>query len=94
MDVDNPEHHVSSPPLKQSFVYGWIIVGVSALTLFFSGPGQTYSVSTFIDSYIEEFGWSRSIVSGMYSTGNLAAGLLMGFIGRLFARAPSWPNHP
>jgi hypothetical protein len=30
----------------------------------------------------------------MYSTGNLAAGLLMGFIGRLFARAPSWPNHP
>ena len=86
MDSDNPEHHVSSPPLKQSFFYGWIIVGVSALTLFFSGPGQTYSVSTFIDSYIEEFGWSRSIVSGMYSTGTLTAGLLMGFIGSLFDR--------
>ncbi len=73
-------------PFRPPFFYGWIIVGVSALTIFFSGPGQTYSVSTFIDSYITEFGWSRSTVSGMYSMGTLAAGLLMGFVGNFIDR--------
>ena len=68
-------------PFNTPFYYGWIIVAVSALTIFFSGPGQTYSVSTFIDSYINEFGWTRSTVSGMYSMGTLTAGLLMGFVG-------------
>ncbi|UCD44912.1 MAG: MFS transporter [Candidatus Bathyarchaeota archaeon] len=74
------------PPFSTPFFYGWIIVAVSALTLFFSGPGQTYSVSTFIDSYISEFGWSRSLVSGMYSIGTLTAGLTMGVMGNLFDR--------
>lgn len=73
-------------PFKTSFFYGWVIVAISALTMFFSGPGQTYSVSTFIDSYISEFGWSRSIVSGMYSAGTLAAGLAMGVVGNVFDR--------
>jgi MFS family permease len=74
------------PPFRTTFFYGWVIVAVSAFTLFFSGPGQTYSVSTFIDSYISEFGWSRSLVSGMYSMGTLAAGLTMGVMGNLFDR--------
>jgi len=73
-------------PLKTSFFYGWLIVVVSALTLFFSGPGQTYSVSVFIDSYIVDYNWSRSIVSSMYSLGTLAAGTLMGFVGRFLDR--------
>jgi MFS family permease len=75
-----------SLPFRPPFFYGWIIVGVSALIIFFSGPGQTYSVSTFIDSYIGEFGWSRSTVSGMYSMGTLTAGLLMGFVGNFIDR--------
>ncbi|MHA2408396.1 MAG: MFS transporter, partial [Candidatus Ranarchaeia archaeon] len=69
---------------RTKFFYGWIIVGVSALILFFSGPGQTYSVSVFIDSFISEFNWSRSVVSGVYSIGTLLAGFLMGFIGNFF----------
>jgi len=66
--------------------YGWVMVLVSSLIIFFSGPGQTYSVSVFIDSYINEYGWSRSVVSGMYSLGTFCAGMLMGFVGRLFDR--------
>ncbi len=73
-------------PFKPPFFYGWFIVFISALTLFFSGPGQTYSVSTFIDSYIIEFGWNRSLVSGMYSLGTLTAGFLMVVMGGLFDR--------
>ena len=61
-------------------------MAVSALTMFFSGPGQSNSVSVYADSYIEEFGWSRTLVSGMYSTGTLIAGLLMGVVGGIFDR--------
>ncbi len=65
------------------FFYGWVIVVVSILGVFFSGPGQTYSVSVFIDSYIDEFGWGRSYVSSFYSLGTLGAGLLISFVGKL-----------
>ena len=73
-------------PFRSPVFYGWVMVLVSSLVIFFSGPGQTYSVSVFIDSYIDEFGWSRSVVSGMYSVGTFCAGMLMGFAGRLFDR--------
>ncbi|WP_226659550.1 MFS transporter [Pseudalkalibacillus hwajinpoensis] len=66
-----------------SIFYGWYIVIVAAIAVFFSGPGQTYGVSVFIDYYIQEFGWSRSLVSGIYSTATLAAGLLLFIVGRL-----------
>lgn len=70
-------------PLKTNFFYGWIIVFISALGVFFSGPGQTYSVSIFINSFIEEFGWSRAYVSSIYSLGTLAAGSVLFLIGKL-----------
>ncbi len=63
--------------------YGWIIVAVATLAVFLSGPGQTYSVSTFIDPLIAEFEWSRAQISGMYSGGTLLAGTLMIVVGRL-----------
>jgi MFS family permease len=53
------------------------------LAVYFSGPGQTYTVSVYIDSYINEFGWSRTTVSSMYSIGTFAAGMLMGLVGGL-----------
>ncbi|WP_333489750.1 MFS transporter [Alkalihalobacillus sp. CinArs1] len=70
---------------KQSspFFYGWLIVAAAALGVFFSGPGQTYGVSVFINHYISDFGWSRSLVSGIYSSATLAAGLLLFIIGRM-----------
>ncbi|MCC5911196.1 MAG: MFS transporter [Clostridiaceae bacterium] len=68
---------------KPSFFYGWTIVLMGALGLFFSGPGQTYNVSVFINTYTEQFGWSRSLVSSFYSTSTLIAGLTLPFIGRL-----------
>lgn len=69
-----------------SFNYGWVIIAIAALSQFFSGPGQTYSNSIFIDYYIEQFGWSRSTVSGVYSAATLTAGFLLFFIGRLIDR--------
>lgn len=37
--------NIQSNPIKTSFYYGWIIVAIGALGLFFSGPGQFHMVS-------------------------------------------------
>jgi MFS family permease len=66
--------------------YGWAIVALSALSMFFSGPGQTDSISIFIDYYIQDFSYSRSFVSGIYSVGTLAAGITLFFVGRAIDR--------
>jgi len=70
-------------PVRKRFFYGWAIVGISALGIFFSGPGQTYSISAFVDPLINHFGWSRSLVSSLYSLGTLCAGVAMTGMGRL-----------
>lgn len=67
---------------QEKFFYGWVIVFMGALGMFFSGPGQTFSVSIFINSYVNDFGWSRSLVSSLYSIATLIAGLLLPVIGR------------
>ncbi|MRH41080.1 MFS transporter [Aquibacillus halophilus] len=54
--------------------------------VFFSGPGQTYSNSIFVDEYIKDFGWSRSQVSGLYSIATLFAGFTMILVGRFIDR--------
>jgi MFS family permease len=66
-----------------SLYYGWMIVFISGIGIFFSGPGQTYSNSVFIDEYIKSFGWSRSEISSLYSLATLCAGFLMMVMGRL-----------
>jgi MFS family permease len=73
-------------PINTPFYYGWIVVIISAISLFFSGPGQTYFISIFIDSYIEQFGWSRSLVSTIYSFATLLSGSLLFLMGRLVDR--------
>ncbi len=68
---------------RRPVFYGWIVAGVAALGVFLSGPGQTYSVSTFINPLLEETGWSRSLVSSLYSAGTLIAGFTMILVGRM-----------
>ena len=70
-------------PIQTPFYYGWVVVMIAGLGVFFSGPGQTYSVSIFIDYYIEDFGYSRSLVSGIYSGATLCAGFALFMMGRL-----------
>ncbi|WP_077624159.1 MFS transporter [Sediminibacillus massiliensis] len=78
----NQNQTVVNPP----FFYGWIVVFIAGLSVFFSGPGQTYSISIFIDHYIEDFDYSRSFVSGIYSTATLCAGFSLFLVGRLVDR--------
>lgn len=72
--------------VNQKFYYGWVILFVSAVSMLFSAPGQTYSISAFIDAYIDEFGFSRTSISTIYSGATLASGFLLIIIGKLVDR--------
>ncbi len=69
--------------INKRFYYGWVVVFVSALALFFSAPGQTYSISIFINVYETEFGYSKTALSTGYSIATTASGLLLILIGRM-----------
>ncbi len=86
MSSTSPPQGPSSIAARVPFFYGWVILAVSALAIFISGPGQTYSVSIFVDPIISDMGWSRTMVSGLYTAGSLTAGVAMIFVGRLLDR--------
>ena len=71
---------------KIPFFYGWIAVGVGAFTMFFTTPGQSDTFSIFMNSFIEDLGWSRTAVSSIFSTATLLAGACMFLVGRFIDR--------
>jgi len=77
---------MSNQRMRPPLFYGWYMVIVASLGLFFSGPGQTYFISVFIDRYITEFEWTRSEVSIIYSAATLTSAFCLFFIGRLVDR--------
>ena len=75
-----------SGTIRLPFFYGWIIVIVAGLAHFSSGPGQTYVASVFMGPILEEFGWSKTLFSAIYTAGSLTAAALMFLVGRLIDR--------
>ena len=51
-----------------------------------TSPGQTYSVSIFIEHFIRDLGISRSLVSTLYTVGTLAGSLALPYVGRQIDR--------
>ncbi len=81
VQVNQTKH---SRVVEQSPVYyGWIILVVGTIGLIMSSPGQTYSISIFIERFIEDLGISRSLVSTLYAVGTVTASLSLPLIGRL-----------
>lgn len=68
--------------INKSFYYGWVMVVLSAMVFFLSAPGQTYSISVFIKVYIEEFGYSSTLISSAYSVATLISGIMLVFMGK------------
>lgn len=62
--------------------YGWTILIAGTIGLVMTSPGQTYSVSLFIDPLIESLGISRSLISGLYTLGTLVGSFALPVIGR------------
>ena len=71
---------------KTPFFYGWVIVALASLSMFATTPGQSDTFSIFMDSFVDEFGWSRTFISTLFSGATLLSGGLMFFAGRLVDR--------
>lgn len=67
---------------KWPVYYGWIILTAAVVGLIMTSPGQTYSVSIFIERFITDLGISRSVVSTLYMVGTLTASFALPFVGR------------
>ena len=72
---------------RKDIFYGWVIVVFAALTCFFSGPGQNFSLSVFMDEYVREFGMSYSEVSFLFGLGTIVAG---SFVTTMGAYVDAW----
>ncbi|MEE2710337.1 MAG: MFS transporter [Gemmatimonadota bacterium] len=68
------------------FFYGWVVLGVAIIGLVMTSPGQTYVVSIFIESFIEDLGLSRGMVSSLYAVGTLGGSLALPIVGRSIDR--------
>ncbi|MCZ2837979.1 MFS transporter [Modestobacter sp. VKM Ac-2985] len=62
------------------------MVGVSAVALAATAPGQTAAISAFIDPMTEELGISRSAISTAYLIGTLIGAAAMPLVGRALDR--------
>ena len=78
--------HGRSIAHRTPFYYGWVILAIASLSVFASGPGQTFTVSVFVDPMIAELGWSRSLISGLYALGSVTAAVVVIAVGRLLDR--------
>ncbi len=81
--------HTQVQTVKQSklvngspIYYGWIILGVGTLGVIMTSPGQTYSVSVFLEYFIQDLGISRSLVSTLYTVGTLTGSFALPLVGR------------
>jgi MFS family permease len=68
--------------INQKIFYGWVIIFVAATSMFFSAPGQTFSISAFIDAYIKDYQFSRTSISLVYSVATLLSGVLLIIVGK------------
>jgi MFS transporter, OFA family, oxalate/formate antiporter len=62
--------------------YGWVIMAAGTFGIIMTSPGQTYTVSIFIEHFIGDLGISRSLVSTLYSIGTLIGSFALPFWGR------------
>ena len=62
--------------------YGWVVWMVAIVGMIASSPGQSFSVSLFMDFFIEDFDLDRTTVSSLYGAGTFIASLGLTWIGR------------
>jgi MFS family permease len=71
--------------MRLPFFYGWIIVGVTFVTMAIGVNART-SFSLLFAPIIDEFGWERGVTAGAFSFGFVASGVASPLIGRTMDR--------
>ena len=69
-------------PQRTPFYYGWVVAGAVLMTMTISGAVAAPMFSVFIPRWSDEFGWSRTAISGAFSFGTIAAALAGPLVGR------------
>jgi MFS family permease len=72
--------------LNQHVFYGWVMLGVAALGMFASGPGQSHIFSVFILPIGQDLGLSHTSVSSAYALATLVAAFGLPWVGRMVDR--------
>lgn len=71
---------------RSPIFYGWVVWFVATIGLSATSPGQSFSVSLFIDYYIADFGLDRTSVSALYGLGTFIASLSLTWVGKRIDR--------
>lgn len=79
-------NHIPFAPAKCPLFYGWVVLGLGALGLLMTAPGQTLGISPFIDHLIADLDLSRLQLSLAYMLGTIASSLLLTHAGKLYDR--------
>ena len=78
------------PSRHNRIFYGWYIVAASFVILFFNG-GARYAFGVMLKPIVAEFGWSRGMVSGVFSLNMMIFALGMTLVGKVYDRyGPKW----
>lgn len=67
------------------FFYGWLIVGISFVTMAIGVTART-AFSLLLPPLINEFGWERGLIAGAFSFGFLVSAILSPMVGKLMDR--------
>lgn len=67
---------------RSPIFYGWVVWVVASLGMIATAPAQSFTISLFIDRFIEDFALDRTTVSGLYSLGTLVASFALTWVGR------------
>jgi MFS transporter, OFA family, oxalate/formate antiporter len=67
---------------KVPFYYGWVVAGAVALSMTASSATAAPVFSIFIAPWSEEFGWSRTAITGVFSFATVMAAFVGPLVGR------------
>ena len=73
-------------PVKSPVFYGYVILLVGTIGIYFSVPGQTIGVSVFTDPVKDALGLSRNQFSNAYMIGTIVSSMVIGRAGVWFDR--------
>ena len=77
---------IRSVARRLPFFYGWVIVGCTMCSSVVRQTAAVATLSIFLVPMTDEFGWSRTGISGAVSLGGVLGALVAPFIGPLFDR--------
>lgn len=73
--------HTDTVVRRVPFYYGYVVWAVATVGILATAPGQSFSVSLFIDFFIDDFNLTRTTVSTLYGVATFAASLSLTWIG-------------